>query len=163
MAFVKWNTATFEDEIARATIDGLEAIANKIRDDAKTILKQKISASKTPKITRPVYKRGVYAGQAWTAREPYALVDTIRVVKKRDSNERNVWIMAGNKVVWWAIQTEYGRGGWKGGAKPFLRPALKQMIKARVEKILSQHTIGEVGPGKISVETYAYRPTLRGY
>jgi hypothetical protein len=52
------------------------------------------------------------------------MVDTIRVVRKHGSSERNVWVMAGNYNTWWALQLEYGRGAWMGKAKSFLRPAL---------------------------------------
>jgi hypothetical protein len=69
-------------------------------------------------------------------RDPGALVATIRVVRKKGDPTRNIWIMAGNYKTWWAVQTEYGRGGWKGGAKAFLRPAMAKApatIKAILE------------------------------
>jgi len=114
---INWNTAIFEAECVNVSMDRLEAAARIIRDDAKRILKSQI---KGPPITRP----GKQGQPVWEERDPGALVETIRVVRKKDSTSRNIWIMAGNYKTWWALQTEYGRGGWKGGAKPFLRPAM---------------------------------------
>lgn len=44
--------------------------------------------------------------------------------------------MAGNFKTWWALQTKFGRGDWKGGAHPFMRPAIaacKSQIKVILE------------------------------
>lgn len=78
-----------------------------------------------PKIGREAGWSESSGGSPWTARHYRMMAQTIRVVRKRDPNVRNIWIMAGNYVTWWALQMEYGRAGWKGGAKSFLRPALK--------------------------------------
>lgn len=113
---INWNTAAFESACGRVGMDRLEAAARVIVADAKQILKGKI---KGPPITRHGQK------EVWMERDPGALVNTIRVVRKKGDPGRNVWIMAGNYKTWWALQTEYGRGGWKGGAKSFLRPAMR--------------------------------------
>jgi hypothetical protein len=41
---------------------------------------------------------------------------------------KNIWVMAGAYDPWWALQMEYGHGGWKGGAKPFFRPAMRESM-----------------------------------
>ncbi len=112
---INWNTAAFQVECINVGMDRLEEGAKLIRDDAKRILQSKI---KGPPVTRHGQK------EVWMERDPGALVATIRVVRKKGDPTRNVRIYAGNYKTWWALQTEYGRGGWKGGAKPFLRPAM---------------------------------------
>jgi len=112
---INWNTAAFQAECINVGMDRLEEAAKLIRDDAKRILQSKI---KGPPVTRHGQKK------VWMERDPGALVATIRVVRKKGDPTRNIWIMAGNYKTWWALQTEYGRGGWKGGAKAFLRPAM---------------------------------------
>ena len=130
---VRWNTKPFEKLFINASMDRLEKAADAIRDEAKAILRGKLKGGWQ---AHGVYKTGKSKGQVWTERDPGALVDTIRTVRKRGDPDRNIWIMAGNFKVWWALQTEYGRGGWRGGAKPFMRPAMRKankQIKAILE------------------------------
>ena len=137
---INWNTAAFEAECVGVTMDRLEVAARVIAADARQILGGKLKGGwkehgpyksyfRKHRSTRhgrgQPRERVFYEGDSWTERRHRALVATIRVVRKNDSSCRNIWIMAGNYNVWWALQTEYGRGGWKGGAKPFLRPAMK--------------------------------------
>ena len=114
---VNWKPEAFMALCINVSMDRLEECGNLIAADAKQILQSQITG--TP-ITRTNQKA------EWMEREPGALVNTIRVVRKHDSTSRNIWVMAGNKKTWWALQTEFGHGGWKGGAKPFLRPAFKK-------------------------------------
>ncbi len=85
-------------------------------------------------VSRPVYKRGPYAGQPWTARDAGALKKTIRVVEKHDVSgaaileSRNVRVYAGNYIVYYAKIVEYTRA--------YLRPALnasKGAIRSIIE------------------------------
>ena len=123
MANVKWNTTEFELACVGATMERLEAAGKIVRDDAKRTLEPKLEGLWRE---HGPYKSGPYAGETWTARYKKKMLDTVRVVRKHgDTKSRNVWIMAGNYNTWWAIQMEYGRGGWKGGRRSFLRPALK--------------------------------------
>jgi hypothetical protein len=117
---IRWNTEAFEKECVGVTMDLLEVAAKLVVLDAKNILQSKGNKG----FRRPPYKKGAGAGQPWTARNQGAMIKTIRAVRKHGDPNRNIWIMAGNKVTWWAIQLEYGRGAWKGEAKPFLRPAM---------------------------------------
>jgi hypothetical protein len=112
---IGWNTEAFQKECVNVSMDRLEAAARIIRDDAKRILQSQI---KGPPVTRHEQKK------PWMERDPGALVATIRIVRKKGDPNRNIWIMAGNYKTWWALQTEYGRGGWKGGKKSFMRPAM---------------------------------------
>ena len=120
MANVKWDDSAFQAECVKVTMDLLEQAAWKIVRDAKN----KLTSYGNKGFHRPPYKTGDAAGQPWTARQQGAMVKTIRAVRKRGDDRRNIWIMAGNKETWWAIQLEYGRGAWKGGRKSFMRPAM---------------------------------------
>jgi len=138
---INWNTADFQEQCGKVGMDRLEEGAKLIAVDAKNILRGKI---KGPAVTRkPGRKKMIVNGKLvdatsspiWMERDPGALIDTIRVVRKEGDPGRNVWIMAGNFKTWWALQTEYGRGGWKGRAKSFLRPAMAN-APARIKGIL---------------------------
>jgi hypothetical protein len=122
MKMINWNTAPFLAECKNVGMDRIEVAAHIIADDAKRTLQSKV---KGPSVKHGVYKKGQYKGKIWTERDPGALIKTIRVVRKHGDPTHNIWIMAGNYKTWWALQTEYGRGGWKGGVKSFIRPAMK--------------------------------------
>jgi hypothetical protein len=66
------------------------------------------------------------------------MAKTIRVVEKKGLGLHagpNVRVYAGNYKTWWAKQMEYGRGAWKGGAWPFMRPAITGS-KAQIKMVL---------------------------
>lgn len=115
---INFNFAQHDEWIAEASMERMEKVAETIRDESKRILKSKVKGN----INRPA------KGPVWTERKAGAMVETIRVVKKKGQSglkDRNIWVMAGNFKTWWAAQMEYGRGGWKGGAKSFLRPGMR--------------------------------------
>jgi hypothetical protein len=122
MAQIKWDVEPFLRECGITGMARLKAAAKIIANDARRILASKIEG---PPISHPPYKSGKDKGAYWTEREAGAMLKTIRVVTKNDAASRNVWIMAGTDKTWWAIQMEYGHGEWRGGARSFLRPALK--------------------------------------
>jgi hypothetical protein len=122
MARIKWDITQIFPEIINSGMGRIKQCAEVVASHART-------NCKVGTISRPA------KGQFWTEREIGAMKATIRVVVKNDSTSRNVWIMAGNKKTWWAIQMEYGRGGWKGGRKSFLRPAIAQST-AEVKNII---------------------------
>lgn len=131
MAEIKFNFEQYDGQLSNACMDRLRAAAGEIQLQA--ILKCHVGRT-----SRPVYKRGKNAGQPWTAREIGALRRTIRVVEKKDKQtirDMNVRVYAGNFLTWYAIQVEYGRGMWRGGAFPFMRPALSAS-KYRVQTII---------------------------
>jgi hypothetical protein len=132
MAELNFNFKQYDELIKNACMDRLRDAAACIQMNA--ILKCK----KSYKNRRPVYKKGPYAGQIYTARDMDIMAKTIRVVEKRGLGLHagpNVRVYSGNFKTWWAVQMEYGRGAWKGGAQPFFRPAISGS-KAQVKAIL---------------------------
>lgn len=139
MRVASWNPEEFAPEILSGAMERIEKAAIVVRDAARG--KVRVYAGKL----HGPYKTGKYAGKIWTARDTDNLLKTIRVTKKREfqggfgfkaAANMNVWIMAANYKTWYAQQVEFGRGGWKGGAHPFLRPAFRESmpeIKSIVE------------------------------
>jgi hypothetical protein len=133
MAQPKFDFAKYDNQIADAALARMHAAATVIQTNM--ILK----CVKSYKNRRPAYKKGPYAGQIYTARDMDIMAKTIRVVEKKGiglHSGRNVRVYAGNFKTWWAVQMEYGRGAWKGGAQPFMRPAIsgsQSQIKAALE------------------------------
>lgn len=127
MRFERFDLQKYDDEIIKSAMDRVEAGAEIVRDAAKRILFSKVQGRW--KEHGPYKKRPDY----WTERTHGAMVKTIRTF--RDDKKKKVKILAGDKKTWWAKQLEYGNGEWKGGAKPFLRPALMQS-EGQVEYVL---------------------------
>lgn len=136
MRVSNWNPQKYDGEIIGISMKRLEKAAEEIRWQAILKLKMEIGKGKTTGISRPIYKKGKYAGAIWTARNFGDLIHTIRVVKKYGdeigtiigfSGTRNVRVYAGNYLVWWAKIFEYYR--------PFLRPALNAS-KKKIRTIL---------------------------
>ena len=127
MSEIKFNFEQYDGQIAKASMDRLRKAADIIRDAAKA------------KCVVGTVTREVKAGQKfWMERTPGAMRDTIRTVEKKGAHGlvgRDVRVYAGNKKTWWATQMEFGRGGWKGGAKPFMRPALRS-TKSEVQAVI---------------------------
>ena len=77
-------------------------------------------------VSRPMYRRGPYAGQPWTARDAGQLRNSIRVTQKLSkggkplARKRNVRVYAGHFLAYYARIVEH--------SKPFMRPALAQSI-----------------------------------
>jgi hypothetical protein len=126
----KWDTEFFTDALNR-----VESAADVIRNSAKVKLKMSIASamvmggkSEAGELWREhgPYKTGKNAGASWTARWKGEMVNTIRTVRSKDPSKKNIWVMSGNYDTWWALQLEYGHGGWKGGKKSFFRPAMKE-------------------------------------
>ena len=137
MAHINWNTAEFEAQCIGVTLDRLEVAAQIIADDMKAILAPQLTGHTIIKTKNggvaivPWQEHGAYAtgknaGEIWTERYKKKMLGTIRAVRKKDSNARNIWIVAGNFKTWWALQMEYGRGGWHGKKKSFMRPAMRR-------------------------------------
>jgi hypothetical protein len=127
MGAIDFNLQKYDGEFKAVGIKRVLAAAEAIRDMAKAKCKEGT-------ITRmPGRKRfkGPYGMEPstnppiWMERSPGAMKKTIRVWPPQvTENTRDIRVYAGNFKTWWAVQMEYGRGRWKGGAKPFLRPAL---------------------------------------
>lgn len=131
---VKFNFAQYDELIKNSCLGRMREAAEHLQ--MQMILKCKKSYANR----RGVYKKGRAAGQIWTARDMDIMAKTIRVSEKRGGSfgldNQNVRVYAGNFKTWWAIQMEYGRGAWKGGPWPFVRPAIassKSQIKIILE------------------------------
>jgi hypothetical protein len=131
MGEIVFNFEQYDGQIAKSCMERIVKAAGVIAESAR-------SKCKEGNISRPVSSKGKYAGQFWTERTPGAMRKTIRVVEKHGAAgfvSRDVRVIAGNKKTWWATQMEFGRGKWKGGAKPFLRPAMNGS-KSEVQSII---------------------------
>jgi hypothetical protein len=135
MRVASWNPEEFAPEILSGCMERITKAAIVVRDAARG----KMAGFKHTWKEHGPYKSGKYAGKIWTARDYDALKETIRVVTKKEkgltggfgfkaAKDMNVWIMAGNYKTWYAVQVERGKGGWLGGAHPFLRPAFRESI-----------------------------------
>ena len=121
MSRIDWNLQKYDGEFKAAGMARIKQAAEAIRDAAK-------AKCVVGTITRPA------VGKFWTERTPGAMRNTIRVVGRPGVD--NYLVIAGNKKTWWATQMEYGRGKWKGGAKPFMRQAIHESepkIRAIIE------------------------------
>jgi len=126
-----WKIERFDGEFAKASMERLRAAAEVIAGKARSLCP-------VGTVSRPVYKRGPYAGKEWTRRDAGALKKTIRVVERVAKAQpghamvtvnRNIRVYAGNKTVFYAQIVEYS-------GKAFLRPALnasKEQIRAILE------------------------------
>lgn len=136
---VNFNLERHDQQFMRAGLNRMEKAAAVIQMNA--ILK----IVKSYENRRPAYKTGAYAGRIYTARDMDIMAKTIRVVRRDDKKDVRVYV--GNFKTWWAVQMEYGRGAWKGGPKPFLRPAVAAS-RGRIKVILESGSgQTETGPG----------------
>ena len=111
MSKIDFDLQKYDGEFKAAGMARIKRSAEAIRDAAK-------AKCVVGTISRPA------VGKYWTERTPGAMRNTIRVVEKEGVN--NILVIAGNAKTWWATQMEYGRGAWKGGAKPFMRQAIHE-------------------------------------
>lgn len=128
----EFNFSQYDEIIKNACLARMHQAASVIQ--INMILKVKKSYDNR----RAPYKSGPYAGQVYTARDADIMAKTIRVVEKKGLGLHagpNVRVYAGNFKTWWAVQMEYGHGAWKGGAQPFMRPAISGS-KSQVKVIL---------------------------
>ena len=111
-----WNPEMYDEVFEKATVDRLVEAAEVVADSARRNCPEGT-------LSRPMYKRGPYAGKPWTARDAGALKKTIRVVQKTSKSGKplkrksNVRVYAGNYLVYYASIVEHT-------VKPFLRVAL---------------------------------------
>lgn len=149
MRVVNWHPEEKIPGLAKVGMDRLEKAAGVVQLNAILKLGSQLKEAypehgpyrrhwvkSSEKLKRTGHWEATSGGSPWTARHYREMIRTIRVVRKHDPNVRNIWIMAGNYLTWWALQMEFGKGGWKGGRKSFLRPALNgsvSQIKAILE------------------------------
>jgi len=140
MRVENWSWREADNMVVKTTrkrlLKAAELIAGKVRQN----LKRQIGTGKTTGISRPAYKTGPYAGQAWTARNFGELLHSVRVVERKEDkygfalaqftslgNYGEVRVYAGNYMAYYARIFEY--------TKPFMRPAV-EASKAEVKRIL---------------------------
>ena len=114
-----WNPNKMDETFENVAIDRLIAAAEVVARHAR----QKCPVGT---ISRPMYKKGPYAGQPWTARDAGQLKRSIRVVRKKTksgkafSRKRDVRVYAGHYLAYYAQIVEFTRA--------FMRPALAQSL-----------------------------------
>ena len=111
-----WNPEKFDLEFENVAIERLVEAAEEVAASAR-------ASCPVGTISRPIYKRGPYAGAPWTARDAGALKKTIRDRQKTSKSGKplqrksNVRVYAGSFTRYYASIVEHA-------GKPFLRVAL---------------------------------------
>ncbi|MCK9597705.1 MAG: hypothetical protein M0R06_01615 [Sphaerochaeta sp.] len=121
MRVERWNPNVADQEFENVSIERLVKAAEILKENA---------ARKCPvgTVSRPIYKTGPYAGQAWTARDAGQLKRSVRVVQKHSKSgkplmrKRNVRVYCGTFLAYYAAIVEH--------SKPYMRPALTQSLAA---------------------------------
>jgi len=127
MAEIKLNFEQYDEIIKNSCLSRMREAAKLLRNDMR------YNCYRSYANRRPAYKSGPYAGRAWTARDMDIMAKTIRVVEKKGPGLHqtpDIRVYAGNWKTWWAVQMEFGRGDWKGGKHPFMRPSIQKMKSA---------------------------------
>jgi hypothetical protein len=96
----------------------------------KILTAQKLQGQIRRNISRPVYKKGPYAGEPWTARQAGSLLRSVRVTQKKEDMGKtglvadltNIRIYAGNYMAYYADIFEF--------YTPFMRPAFNESESA---------------------------------
>lgn len=133
MRIENWNPnnrdETFENVAIERLVEAAEAVANATRRRCPV-----------GTVSRPMYRRGRYAGQKWTARDAGQLKRSIRVVRQKTksgkafSRKRNVRVYVGNYLAYYASIVEH--------YTPFLRPAFNGSISEIKEIIGAKEATG---------------------
>jgi hypothetical protein len=128
-----WNPNVADETFENVVMERLVEAANVIKLQTRINLREQIGQGKTTGISRPVYKKGRYAGAAWTARNFGELIRSIRVVRKKTesgrafSRMRNVRVYAGHTLAYYADIFEFYR--------PFMKTAVTQSM-AEIKSII---------------------------
>lgn len=121
-----WHPEIIKEVAAEATRAQFDEAAQIVADEVR-------GACPEGKTTRPMYRRGRYAGQAWTARDGGELKKSVRVVRRDERSSALVFAAAdvrvyiGNYKAYYARIVEFYR--------PFVRPALDRTL-SQVKRIL---------------------------
>jgi hypothetical protein len=111
-----WNPEKYDLELEHVAIERLVEAAEVVATAAR-------ASCPVGTVSRPIYRRGPYAGKPWTARDAGALQKTIRVRQKLSKSGKplkrksNVRVYAGNYLVYYAGIVEHA-------GRAYLRPAL---------------------------------------
>jgi hypothetical protein len=110
MRVEEWNPNVMDETFENIAIDRLVEAAEVVASAARR-------GCPVGTVSRPMYRRGAYAGQPWTARDAGQLKKSIRVVRRKTKSgkaltkKRNVRVYAGH-------------------SRPFMRNALNGSIPA---------------------------------
>lgn len=120
MRVENWNPNAadqiFEDVAVERLIEAAEVVAARARQ-----------LCPVGTVSRPIYKRGPYAGKEWTARDAGQLRRSIRVTTKKSKSgkplmrKRNVRVYAGHFLAYYASIVEYA-------GKTFMRTAINSTL-----------------------------------
>jgi hypothetical protein len=119
MRVENWNPNAMDEIFETVAVERLVEAAEVVAKNARQICPVGTTS-------RPMYKRGKYAGKNWTARDAGQLKKSIRVVQKKTksgkalSNKRSIRIYAGHYLAYYADLVEY--------KTPYMRPALASSI-----------------------------------
>ena len=124
MRVENWDPHVADELIMNASMERINKAAEVLAGNARALCK-------VGTISRPMYKKGPYAGQNWTARDAGMLKKSIRVVEKSDikgyytsrtiaAEHRNVRVYAGHYLAWYAAIVEFYTS--------FLRRAMVQSV-----------------------------------
>ena len=131
MRVANWNPNLF-NEFKGIAYANLLTAAYVVKDKTAQRLRGQIKHN----INRPVYKKGPYAGEPWTARHSGELLRSVRIVQKREdmgpqqgrliADFTNIRVYAGNYLAYYADIFEF--------YTPFMRPAFNESM-AEVKEI----------------------------
>ena len=122
-----WNPEKYDLEFENVAVERLVEAAEHVASVAR-------KACPVGTISRPIYKRGPYAGMSWTARDAGALRRSIRVRQKHSKHGKLLWrrrdvrVYAGNYNVYYASIVEHA-------GKSFMRTAIWNST-AQIKSIL---------------------------
>jgi len=126
MRVVNWNWKEANEMVAKET--------RKRQLKAARILKNEVHRRcPVGTVSRPIAKKGVYAGQPWTKHDAGNLKRSIRVVEREEkygfklAQYGEVRVYVGHYMAWYAQIVEY--------FKPFMRPSINATL-ARIKNIL---------------------------
>lgn len=128
MRVVNWSWKEADEMVAKGARARQLKAANVLADEVRR-------RCPVGTVSRPMYRRGPYAGQPWTKHDAGALKRSIRVVEKKGAGFTGhvikdlggVRCYAGHYYAWYAAIVEY--------FKPFMRPAV-EASKTKVKNIL---------------------------
>jgi hypothetical protein len=126
MRVENWNPNVMDETFENVSVERLVEAANAVADAAR---RECPVGTKS----RPIYLRGKYKGQNWTARDAGQLKRSIRVVTKQTLSgkplwrKRNVRIYAGHYLAYYARIVEFNN--------PFMRRALYNSL-SQVKSII---------------------------
>ena len=127
MRVVNWNWKEADEMVAKETRKRQLKAANVLADEVR----RRCPAGTE---SRPIAKRGVYAGQPWTSRDVGRLKKSVRVVERNEDKYGfklapygEVRVYVGHYMAWYAAIVEY--------YKPFMRPSINKTM-SQIKNIL---------------------------